>query len=187
MNPIATLDKPVDNDALYEVVNGKRLELPPMGAFETDIASDLLVYLRQFAKKQGLGKAVAEMLFLLDGLKDLQRRPDVAFVSYKRWPKGKRVPRTNAWEVVPSLAVEVVSTSNTAEEILAKIREYFQVGVELVWVVYPTEEQVYVYDSPTQLRILKKDQELDGGNVLPGFNLPIAALFDEEASEQEKP
>ena len=96
------------------------------------------------------------------------------------------MPRTDAWEVVPNLAVEVVSASNSAEEILGKIREYFQVGVELVWVVYPTEEQIYVYESPTQLRILKKDQELAGGNVLPGFCLPIAVLFDEEAAEKHK-
>lgn len=185
MNPIGTLDKPVNNDVLYEVVNGQRLELPPMGAFETDIASILLFYLWQFAKKHGLGKAVGEMLFLLDRIKDLQRRPDVAFVSYKRWPKGRRVPRTNAWEVVPNLAVEVVSASNTADEILTKIREYFEVGVELVWVIYPTEEMVYVYQSPTQIHILKRTQELEGGTILPGFRLPLADLFEEEATDQE--
>ena len=185
MKPV-TLLKPVDNDSLYEVINGQRVELRRT-AFESVLASEVFCYLSQFPRLRELGRVFVEMLFLIDGFRDLQLRPNVAFVSYKRWPKGKRVPRTNAWEVVPNLAVEVVSTSNTAEEILAKIREYFQVGVELVWVVYPTEEQVYVYDSPTQLRILKNDQEMDGGNVLPGFNLPIAALFDEEASEQEKP
>jgi Uma2 family endonuclease len=140
-------------DFLYEVVNGQITELPPMGAFEVNINSDLLSYLRQFAKKYKLGRAVAELLFLLDRDKNLQRRPDIAVVTYRRWPRNQKVPQTNAWDVVPDLAVEVVSPSNTANEIMAKIREYFQAGVRCVWVIYPVEELVYVYQSPVQNRI----------------------------------
>lgn len=169
-------------DSLYEVVNGEIVEPPPMGAYEVDIASELLFYLRQFAKKHKLGRAVAEMLFLLDQEKNLQRRPDVAVVTYERWPRDRKVPRTNAWDVVPELAVEVVSATNTAEEILAKIRDYFKYGVHRVWVVYPVEELVYVYRSPVEPRVLTNTGELDGEDILPGFRLPVAALFDEEAS-----
>jgi Uma2 family endonuclease len=141
-----------------------------------------LFYLRQFAKKHNLGRAVAEMLFLLDKDKNLQRRPDVAVVTYQRWPRERKVPRTNAWDVVPELAVEIVSATNTAEEILTKIRDYFKSGVHRVWVVYPLEELVYVYRSPLDPRVLAKTGELDGEDILPGFRLPVAALFEDEAN-----
>lgn len=170
-----------ENDAgLYEVVNGRRVELL-VGAFEIDIASELLGHLRPFARAKGLGRAVTEMLFLLASVAT-KRRPDVAFVSYARWPRERRVPRGEAWEVVPELAVEVVSATNTAEEILAKIREYFQAGVKRVWVIYPTEEQVYSYDSSTHNRILTRKDDLDGEDILPGFRLPIAVLFEGEGT-----
>jgi Uma2 family endonuclease len=170
---------PPDSDALYEVVNGRRVELPPMGAFETDLASDLGAYLRQFTRRR-LGRAVNEMLFLLDREPDLQRRPDVAFVSYDRWPRHRRVPTTAAWEVVPELAVEVVSPTNTASEVVDKVGEYFRAGTRLIWVVFPPQELVYVYTSPTSVRVLDRTGELDGGAVLPEFRLPLAELFEPE-------
>jgi len=82
----------MDNDVLYEIVNGELVELPPMGAYDIDIASELLGLLRPFAKSKGLGRAVAEMLFALPFIGDCERRPDVAFVSNRRWPRNKRVP-----------------------------------------------------------------------------------------------
>src|SRR5262249_46173003 len=99
----------VQEDRFYEVVNGQRVELPPMSAYEVRIASVLMVLLENHVKTHTLGRAVSEMLFLLDAARDLQRQPDVAFVSYDRWVRGRRVPRTSAWEVVPDLAIEVVS------------------------------------------------------------------------------
>lgn len=168
------------DDTLYEVVNGVRMELPPMGAFQTNLATILVTYLCHFGRKNKLGRAVAEMLFLLDRANNLQRRPDVAFVSYQAWPRNQRVPDTAAWEIVPGLTVEVVSPSNLADEVVVKVGEYFRAGVQLVWVVFPIEEQVYVYTSPTEVRVLTRNDELDGGAVVPEFRLPVSTLFDEE-------
>jgi Uma2 family endonuclease len=170
-----------NGDALYEVVNGQRVELS-MGAYESTLASDLHGYLAPYARTKGLGRDVVEVLFLL-AVVGTKRRPDVAFVSYERWPRRRRVPREEAWDTVPDLAIEVVSPSNTAEEILTKIDEYFRAGVRRVWVIYPALEQIYVYTSVTQNHILCRDDQLDGEDVLPGFRLPVAALFDEEAAE----
>ena len=151
-----------------------------MGAFESCLANDILLILGTYGKTKGLGRAVCEVLFLLNAIPGLKLRPDVAFVSYQRWPRQRRVPRRDAWDVVPELAVEVISPSNTAEEILVKIREYFQAGCLRVWVVYPVEKQVYVYQSPTQVRILTLKDELEGEDFLPGFRLPLADLFEED-------
>lgn len=176
---------PVAEDALYEVVDGRRVELPPMGAAENLITSTLTQLLGHFARTNGLGRVAVEMLFYINPAHDPQRRPDVAFVSYGRWPRRRPVPSTNAWDVVPDLAVEVVSPSNTANEVLAKIREYFQAGVQRVWVVYPSERLVYVYDSATSNRVLNEADELDGEMVLPGFRLPVADLFEDVTGRGE--
>ena len=81
----------------------------------------------------------------------------------------------------PRLAIEVVSPTNLAEDLLAKVDEYFQAGVRQVWVVYPAAARVHVHESPTQIRVLGRGDELDGGPLLPGFRLPLAELFEAEA------
>jgi Uma2 family endonuclease len=173
---IQTLGPAFDpEDKNYEVVNGLRTELPPMSARETGIASRILRLMGGEALTQG--EAYVEMLFQIDPDNDLQRRPDVAFVSFARWPEGEPVPTTNAWEVVPDLAVEVVSPTNGFNEILTKVDDYLRCGVRLVWVVLPLFERVYVYTSPTAVRILTRDDALDAGDVITGVRIPLAAMF----------
>jgi Uma2 family endonuclease len=164
-----------EEDRNYEVVKGQRVELPPMSAGETGIASRILRLMGSEILKQG--EAYTEMLFQLDPENDLQRRPDVAFVSFARWPEGEPVPTTNAWEVVPDLAVEVVSPTNGFNEIVTKVDDYFRCGVRLVWVVLPLFERVYVYASPVAVRVLTGDDQLDGGDVLSGIRIPLSAMF----------
>jgi Uma2 family endonuclease len=170
------------DEPLYEVVGGQIEELPPMGAFATNIASRLQSRMGPYAEDSNLGRVVTEMLFVLDGHNDLKRRPDIAFVSYGLWPRSRSVPDTEAWDIVPELAVEVVSPTNTAEKIISKIREYFQAGCHRVWVVYPTVKQVYVYDSATRNSILTVDDSLDGESILPEFRFPLSRLFEVDAS-----
>jgi Uma2 family endonuclease len=190
MTPTQALTMPspataaISEESLYEVVNGQRMELPPTGAFQTDLANILGGYLWSYARGQRLGRVEVEMLFLLDPTTDLQRRPDVAFVSYDRWPRSQPVPGTNAWAVVPNLAVEVVSPTNTFAEVTTKVDEYFRAGVELVWVVVPNLRQVYVYTSLTAIQVVERAGHLDGGTVLPGFHLPLTDLFEEETPAQ---
>jgi len=168
----------VNGDILYEVVDNQVRELPPMSARETLFASTLYRFLSPFAWNGGFGQVVSEMLFLLDRTKNLQRRPDLAFVSFARWPRGTPAPTTNAWAVVPDLAIEVVSPTNGAYEVIEKLEDYFPSGVRRVWVIYPPFTKLYDYDSPTSVRILTRSDTLDGGDVLPGFQLPLSELFE---------
>ncbi len=80
---------------------------------------------------------------------------------------------------MPDLAVEVVSPTNTAVEVIGKVQEYFGAGVRRVWVVYPTVRQVYDYNDPASVRILRDTDALDGDPVLPGLRLPVADLFED--------
>jgi Uma2 family endonuclease len=178
----------IGNDDLYEVIDGKRVGLPPMGIYSVLLASYLVRHLGNFADAKALGRAVAEGLFHMPAPVNRDRRPDVAFVSYDRWPKTRSVPRTdNAWDVVPNLATEVVSPTDSVYELEQKIVEYFQVGVELVWVVYPSQSKIHVLVGPTQIQVLTATDVLDGGAVLPGFRLPLADLFAEPAENVVSP
>jgi Uma2 family endonuclease len=174
-----------DEDVLYEVVDDQVVELAPMGAYEVWIATVLVARLATFATQHQLGRAVQEMLFDLTVATGRKRRPDVAFVSFDRWPLTRRIPRTEAWEVVPNLAVEVVSRSDSADYIVDKVAEYFHAAVERVWVVFPSQEQVYVYDSPTSVRILTRTDELSGDPILPHFRLPLMELFEDTGAVEE--
>ncbi len=182
----ATLDEeeaPPAGDVLYEVVDGKIVEIPGMGADEVCLASFLLEILGSFTRGHRLGIVVSEALFTLDPVRKLRRRPDLAFVSAEKWPIGPRGPRRAAFPFAADLAIEVISEGNSAEDVLAKVREYLVAGARLVWAIFPVAEQVYVYSSPTSVRVLTRADSLDGGDVVLGFALPLADFFGETAPE----
>jgi len=173
-------DGRADQD-LYEVVDGLRIEVPPMSSHAAKIATRLATKLNNHADLADLGEAIVESLFCLPLAVDKgrNRRPDVAFVTSERWPSGRPQPiDENAWSVVPDIAVEVVSPNDLAEDQLEKIIEYFQAGVRLVWVVFPKHRRVYVYEEPGSVRVLSDRDVLEGGQVLPGFSLAVGLLFD---------
>jgi Uma2 family endonuclease len=165
-----------EDDSLYEVVNGSRVEKNPIGAFESLIASILSFYLGPFALEHKLGIVATETLFELNPDGPLQLRPDVAFVSYARWPEAS-VARSPAWRVVPDLAVEIISPSNLASEVENKIVEYFEAGVRLVGVFHPDSGRVYVHKSLRDCQVLERTDELSGDDVVPGFRLPIEQIY----------
>ena len=167
-------------DGLYEMIDGKPVE-KVMGASEVDIMSMLGIFLGHFAMIRQIGKVEIEMLFDFGHPDHPKLRPDVAFISYQRWPKGQKIPSENAFSVVPDLVVEVVSPTNLANEVEGKIVEYIKAGVRLVWIVYPTTARIYVHDGSSTVRVISRDGELDGGDVLPDFRLPLQTLFEVEA------
>src|SRR4051794_38049926 len=115
--------KPVveNGEALYEVVNGVRVALPPMGIYSTWLGLQLYTVLNQFDWQRKLGWVVAEALLILRETPDLRRRPDVAFVSTDRWPLDRPLPPEGDWPVVPDLAVEVLSPHDVFKDVLAKL------------------------------------------------------------------
>src|SRR5262249_4251003 len=131
-----------------------------------------------------LGRFFAETLFRLTAAATRSFRPDVAFLSYQRWPRAQPVPGDEPWEIAPELMVEVVSRTNRAEDILDRVLAYFAAGVQLFWVIYPRHRQVYVYESPVRIRVLGVADTLDGGALLPGFQMPVAVLFEDVPTEE---
>jgi Uma2 family endonuclease len=177
----ATVDRPIelspeDDDSLYEIIDGLRVE-KSMGIRQILLANRLAIFINQMAFAPRLGIAVIEALFDLGIPGAPEYRPHMAFVSEGRWPRDRSVPSTNAWAVVPDLAVEVVSPSNTADEVQAKVDIYLKAGVRLVWVVYLKSACVHVHDGSSTIRIVRPGGELEGEAILPGFRLPLESLF----------
>jgi Uma2 family endonuclease len=169
---------PGEPDGLYEVIDGRVVE-KTMDAYECWLASVMLGVMDPYVKANPTGRVVQEMIFDLRPYVERERRPDVAFVSFERWARDRGIPQSRSWGVIPDLAVEIISRTNTADEVVEKLEEYFKVGVRQVWVVYPRQSKVYAYTSTTKVCVLAPGDELDGGDVLPGFRLSITDLIEQ--------
>jgi Uma2 family endonuclease len=80
--------------------------------------------------------------------------------------------------ICPDLAVEVISPKNTRKEMARKLKEYFAAGTQIVWYVFPKTKTVDVYTSPSNVITVPTDGTLDGGGLLPGLRVPVAAIFE---------
>jgi Uma2 family endonuclease len=161
---------------LCELVDGALVE-KVMGYRESLLALALAGFLRGFVLPRNLGLVSGP-----DGMMRLfpllVRIPDVAFTAWHRIP-GRRVPTEPVPDLVPDLAVEILSEGNTAEEMARKRTEYFAAGVRLVWLIDPASRTVAVYSGPDQSIVVDEAGTLDGAAVLPGFTLPVRDLFAE--------
>jgi Uma2 family endonuclease len=169
-----------ESDQLYEIVDGERVE-KVMSAYASWIAAELHERLAGFLRENRIGKAVPEMIFILDDRRDLRRRPDVAYLSTEKWPVGAPPPATGDWAVIPDLAVEVLSPSNRYEAVMRKLREYFRYGVREVWIVSPEERIVQVFTSPVSLREVTADESLSTP-MIPGWSISVEQLLPHEAA-----
>lgn len=188
---IPTPAEPRD-EALYEFIDGRWIETPTMSILASLVATDLAGYVSDYIKDQTPwpGRLAIETLFRIPITKDARRkrRPDLAFVSAESWPIDRPIPlREDAWDVVPDLTVEVISPTDIAEDLLGKVKEYFQAGVRLVWVVYPIQRCIHIYEAWNRIRVVTETDELDGGEVLPGFRRSLDALFGPVAAENREP
>lgn len=157
-----------------ELVDGTLVE-KAMGLLESFLAVYLSRLLDTFVDSRNLGMVAGEQgtMRILTGL---VRIPDVAFISWDRFP-GRRLPDEPVPNLVPDLAIEVISLSNTNAEMARKRREYFHAGVRLVWMVDRFDRNVMVYTSETDRQVLTEADTLEGDPVLPGFTLPVRDLF----------
>jgi Uma2 family endonuclease len=164
------------HDRLFELIDGTLVE-KAMGWQESELALVIARVLGNFVAAHRLGK-----VFGSDGMFRLEpeqiRIPDVAFISKERFA-GRDVPPTAFWELGCDLAIEVISPSNTRREMERKLSDYFAAGIAAVWLIYPKTREVAAYTSPHHSVILRSDDVLDGGAVLPGFSVAVSQLFAE--------
>lgn len=175
------LDMEQRQGRICELVDGTLVE-KTMGFEESFLALEIVFILRKFLEQHKLGILAGEQgsFRLWPGL---VRIPDISFISWDQLPNCK-VPKKPIPDLYPDLAVEVLSRKNTKAEIDRKLHEYFRSGTRLAWVVDPRKRTVHVYTAPDQSRLFTEDQSLDGGDVLPGLNLPLREVF---AQLEEEP
>src|SRR5688572_13484673 len=149
---------------VFELIDGVLVE-KAMGFKESMIAIAVAAALRSFVVPRKLGYVSGS-----DGTIKLSpgpvRIPGVAFIPRQRMPGGK-VPDEPIPQLVPDLAVVVLSAGNTRAEMDRKRREYFEAGVRLVWVIDLPTRSCTVYHSPNESHVVKEGESLDGGDVLP--------------------
>jgi Uma2 family endonuclease len=168
---------------LYELVDGVLVE-KAVGTKEGLLAGLILGMIFRYLEENNIGHVLPG-----DGalrlMKGLIRYPDVAFIRWERMPDG--FPEEPIATLVPHLAVEVISQSNTPGEMKRKLKDYFFSGVELVWFVYPKTQTAEVYTAPDRKKRIGKGGTLDGGSLLPGFQLSLPDLFARAARKPKKP
>jgi len=158
-----------------ELVRGELIMVSPAGYAHGSIAGRITQALGEFVRPRGLGDVLgAEPGFYIAHDPDTVRAPDVAFVRADRIPTDDE---TRFFEGAPDLAVEVLSPNDRASEVNAKVQDWLDAGCRMVWVVDPETKTVSVYRSRAHIEVLGVSDTLLGGDVLPGFSLPVAEIF----------
>jgi Uma2 family endonuclease len=164
-----------NEDRLCELVNGVLVE-KAMSYYESILAMVLGHLLIQYLETHDTG-----IISGPDGqiriLANTMRIPDLAFISWDRFPDGK-LPRDRICRVAPDLAVEILSEGNTPREMKRKLEEYYEAGVRLVWYIDPRTRTATIYTSLTDGTTIDANGLLEGRDVLPGFSLRLGELFE---------
>ncbi len=161
----------------YELINGELITVGNSGMEHGNLGAFLAGAIEFHVRSRKLGVTCdSSTAFTMKS--GNRRSPDVSFVSRERLQGLKRLPK-GYFQGAPDLAVEIISPSNTFEEIHDKIVEYFDNGSRLVWVIHPDEKSVLVYHQPEPDRLLRASDNLDGEDVIPDFSLAVADLFME--------
>jgi Uma2 family endonuclease len=165
-----------DDGFRYELVKGELRKMSPAGGEHGAIIFNLSIPLGQHIKANNLGQGFgAETGFKIASDPDTVRAADIAFVRRERIPESG-IPK-NFWPLAPDLAVEVISPGDTLVEVEQKVKDWLDAGARAVWTVNPNPRVVSVYRSLTDVTRLSEDDELDGGEVVPGFRCKVSDIF----------
>jgi Uma2 family endonuclease len=158
-----------------ELVKGAIVHMSPTGYSHGRVESNVGAILSVFVGQHKLGEVlVGEVGIYTARRPDTVRGADVAYISNERMAQ---VQSSSYLDVAPELVVEVLSPDDRWGDLVDKLSEYFAVGVQVVWVADPKTQSVYVYRAPSKVQHFSPDDVLSGGEVLPGFSVPVAELF----------
>lgn len=159
-----------------ELVRGKVIAMSPAGAWHGSVAAKIITKLSVFNEIHQLGEVFSsETGFIAARNPDTVPAPDAMFLSKKRMPSEGI---SSAYlSVVPDLAVEVISPSETVFDAGKKAEEYLVAGVAMVWVVDPRARSARVFHSGRAMLELNESQTLSGEEILPGFQLALKSIF----------
>ena len=163
-----------DNGMRHELSEGELIEMPPPKYLHSHVAHRFFEVLLEAARTQARNRLFVEAGYRLSSDPPTVRQPDVSFVNLERLAA---TPHDDWIEGVPELAIEVVSPSDTAEDLNRKIGQYLAAGASAVWVAYPKTSQIHVDCKDQPVRILGPQDRLDERTLFPGWSAPVSEFF----------
>lgn len=166
-----------DDGHRYDLIRGEIIKLAPATGEHGAIAGELARLIGNVARPERRGRVyTAETGFILGRDPDVLLCPDVSYVQASRL--GPLEEQRQFLDQAPDLAVEVLSPSESLRSIREKVSAYLDGGTQAVWVVDPVRRSLSVYMADGSFEILSEADVLDGGEVLPGFSVPVAEIFE---------
>lgn len=166
----------------FELVNGQLVE-QDMGAFASWIVLTIGSEVSAFVRKHQLGMAMSSETQYQCFPDDSRRirKPDVSFIHRSRLAPDML---QGLVRIAPDLAIEVVSENDLYYDVELKVREYLDAGVKLVWVLLPPVSLIRVYRADGSQQTFQAADEITGEDVLPGWRLSVATLFEPPPSDK---
>src|SRR5258708_30039367 len=166
---------PDDDSVQIELDEGELITMPPAGWDHGDREGQIVYVLKRYVREHKLGKVfTGDTGFRLSG--ETVRAPDVAFVRRER---VESIRSKGFAKGVPDLAVEIFSPSDNVRQLMRKVKQYFAAGCHTVWIVYPERREINVLEATGADRLLTVADRIDAPELLPGFSVTVAELFEE--------
>ncbi|MEL6270443.1 MAG: Uma2 family endonuclease [Chloroflexota bacterium] len=159
-----------------ELVHGTVVEKPMPTEEHGLIVANMVFLLKLFLRGKNMGRVVVETAYRASADALNRRIPDL---SYTANDDARPLTTQGAVPRMPDLAVEVKSPDDSYAEIREKATYYLNNGVKLVWLVYPDGRRVEVFAAGAEAVTLEAENTLTGGDVLPGFQTKVSAIFED--------
>jgi Uma2 family endonuclease len=162
-----------DDGNKHELNEGELVVMPPPKSLHSLVAARVFEVLLSVVKQLAIGRLLMEAGYVLSRDPLTVRQPDVSIVGTERF---LATAEDQYFEGAPELAVEVVFLSDSAQDLVTKVRQYLRFGAKQVWVLYPKSKSVHIF-RPNTTMVLEENETLDGGDLLSGFSVKVADLF----------
>lgn len=167
------------SDARVEIINGVMVEMAPVGGLHHVVAGNIYTPFKMAVDASDLGAVFMDGLLYLMNEKDRYLRgsfvPDVSFIRRQNIPADWNI--LLPFPGVPTLAVEVVSPNDSAEDLQTKVHTYLEKGTEQVWIAYPVTRQLYQHQGKT-VRLYAGSEQVDTENLFPDLVLTLDMIFN---------
>jgi Uma2 family endonuclease len=173
---IAFTELPENTEHIFEYIDGEIVEKMPSFA-PSQLAQEISYHIKKFLKENPIGRLSGEAggYMMTDDDNPPIFIPDLGYISKARMPDAP----TREAPLPPDLAVEIKSPTDRIRALRRKAERYLDYGTQLVWLVFPETQTIEVYAPNQDVQTLSIDDTLDGGLVLPGFQLPLREIFGE--------
>jgi Uma2 family endonuclease len=171
---------PENIDQHWEYIGGRKVQAISR-PYASEIAANIVAEIRMFVKARKMGRVTtADGGYQIMGERYI---PDAAYISYLKQPnRTDESCNSNT----PDLVVEVVSPSNSDDDMRIKLANYLSEGIT-VWIADENPERIEVYIPGQPVKVYGIDDTLVGGTVLPGFSVPVRELFPQDAPAPDEP